>query len=156
MKNKYASNGLAEELIRTFTQFGCAELHTKTLIEKYEAELEEGLIDVDNEDLVMEYNNRIERLGLRLIKYTNARREVMRYIQELYPNGNKDLWCNVKHLSLAMFTAFEAYQASDDDIKLYNIWLDANKMFIETMSEFLGVEITECASCFNDMMKGKD
>lgn len=153
--NKYASNGITEELIRTFIQLGCAELHTKTLIEKYEAELDEGLIDIDDEDVVMEQNNKIERLGNRLENYTNARRDVMRYIQKLHPNGNEDLWCLVKHLGMAMFTLFESYQASEQDIELYDLWLETNKMFIDIMSEFLGVEITECASCFNDMLKGK-
>lgn len=67
--------------------------------------------------------------------------------------GDREQWCLVKHLSMAMYTAFEAYQASDRDPELLNIALEINKKFIETCTKFLGVEITSCASCFADIMK---
>ena len=31
--------------------------------------------------------------------------------------------------------------------------LRANQMFIKAVTEFLGVEVTECASCFSDILK---
>ena len=59
----------------------------------------------------------------------------------------------VKHLGMAMYTAFEAYQASDNDPEMLDFALRANQMFIKAVTEFLGVEVTECASCFSDILK---
>ena len=47
MENKHSSDGIAEDMIRSFVQVGCAELHAKTLLEKFSAELENGIVDVE-------------------------------------------------------------------------------------------------------------
>ena len=35
------------------------------------------------------------------------------------------------------------------------IYQQANKLFVKAMSKFLGVTITECASCFSDILKAE-
>lgn len=152
MENKNASNGIAEEMIRTFVQLGCCELHTKTTIEKKVSELENGMVPEDN---VQDFIKDIEDLRKDLIEYAQLRREAMLSLYEMYPDGNKEYWCLVKHLGLAMYTAFESWQASDDDENLFYIYQQANKLFVKAMSKFLGVTITECASCFSDILKAE-
>ena len=153
MNNIHSSDGMAEDLIRAFVQFGVAELHAKTLVEKAVAELEHGLIDnIDDPDVIKSHLEKIDRYSEMVMSYAELRRSTMLYVYEMY-DGNKDVWCEIKHLGNAMFTIFEAYQASDNDPALERLWLDANSAFIKALSEFLGKEITDCASCFADMMK---
>lgn len=152
MENKNASNGIAEELIRTFIQLGCCEIHTKTTIEKKISEIENGMVEEKN---VHNQLKDIDDIRKDLIEYAQLRRETMLALFEMYPNGNKDYWCLVKHLGLAMYTAFEAWQASDDEENLFYIYQQANKLFVKAMSKFLGITITECASCFSDILKAE-
>ena len=51
-------------------------------------------------------------------------------------------------------TVFEAYEASDNDLELLNLAYEANKAFVSALSRFLGIELTDCAACFADSMKG--
>ena len=153
MKNIHSSDGLAEDLIRAFVQFGVAELHAKTLVEKAVAELENGLVEnADDPDVLQKHLEKIERYREMAMSYAELRRKTMLYVYEMY-GGNKDVWCEIKHLGNAMFTIFEAWQASDNDPTLERLWLDANAAFVKVLSEFLGKEITDCAACFADMMK---
>lgn len=152
--NPQSSDGLGEDLIRAFTQIGCAESHAKTLLEKATAELDNGLIDIEKPDVVDNQISHINDLIEEIDSLAELRRDMMRYLQKLYPNGDKTYWCMVKHLSIASMTAFEVYQASDDDPDLLNMALEANKRFVKALTHFLGVEISDCASCFSDMMKG--
>lgn len=160
-KNEKASNGIIEELVRAMIQVGCCEIHTKTLIEKYEAQLSNGTIDIDDEDVVIEKNNQIEREDKKLKSYAYYRRKIMNEILDIgeeisKKKGNHDLWCKVKHGGLAMMFVFESYQASNEkhEINLYDIWLGLNQLFIGELSEFIGLEWTDCASCFGDMVQG--
>lgn len=148
MKNVHSSDGIAEDMIRSFIQFGCSEIHAKTLFEKINAKLNNGLIELD------EALPKIELYQSLIDKYSELRRGVMLKLFDMY-DGDKDVWCLVKHLGIGMFTSFEAYQASDNDARLMEIWLDANSAFTEAMSIFLGIEITDCAACFADMLKGE-
>ncbi|WP_305085570.1 hypothetical protein, partial [uncultured Dubosiella sp.] len=97
----------------------------------------------------------IEDLRKDLIEYAQLRRETMLSLYEMYPARNKEYWCLVKHLGLAMYTAFESWQASEDNENLFYIYQQANKLFVKAMSKFLGVTITECASCFSDILKAE-
>lgn len=146
MHNEHASDGIAEDLIRSFVQAGCAELHLKTLVEKTVAKIENP--SPNDGDLIVE----LEEYELQLEEATNLRRSAMRNLFNLY-NGNKDAWCLVKHIGLASMTMFEAYQASDHDTELYDLWIRSNKAFTKALCVFLGVEITDCAACFADMLK---
>lgn len=156
MKNIHSSDGLAEDLIRAFVQYGVAELHAKTLVEKAVAELEHGLIDnIDDPEVLNHQLDKIDRYKDMVNTYAELRRKTILYVYNMY-NGNKDVWCEIKHLGNAMFTIFEAYQASDNDAELERLWLDANSAFVKVLSEFLGKEITDCAACFADMMRKDD
>lgn len=154
-KNKHASDGIAEDIIRAICQFSASEAHLKTLIEKAEAELESGKIDVNDEKLVKEKIIRIENLEKQLEGVANIRRKMMLTLFEMY-DGDKDMWCLVKHLGEGNMQIFEAYQSSDKDSRLHELWLESNKQFLMALSEFLGIEVTDCAACFADFLKAKE
>lgn len=149
MKN-IQSDGIAEDLIRAFVQVGCAENHAKTLLEKFDAEL--SLLS--DEDAIEAKIEEIQDITEEIDELAELRRSMMLKLFNMY-DGNKDYWCMVKHLGVGAYTAFEAYQASDDDTDLLNMALEANKRFIKALSHFLGTEITECAACFSDILKAK-
>lgn len=149
MENPHSSDGIAEDLIRSFVQFGSAEMHLKTLVEKTLAKIENPSPD-DPDDLMEQlvgYEDQMEEVA-------SFRRKAMLALFELY-NGNKDAWCLVKHLGIGAMQIFEAYQASDNDVELFNLWVESNKAFTKALCVFLGVEITDCAACFADMLKEK-
>lgn len=155
MKNTHASEGLAEDLIRSIVQIGSAEMHEKTILEKRISELENGLIDVENDDVVSQQIEKIEEAKQSLCELAAVRRADMLFLFDLFEGkGDKEKWCMVKHLGIAMMTAFEAWQASEQDDQLLEMALNKNRLFIKAISQFIGVEITDCASCFSDMMKG--
>ena len=149
MENPHSSDGIAEDLIRSFVQFGTAEMHLKTLVEKTLAKIENPSPD-DPDDLMEQlvgYEDQMEEVA-------SLRRKAMLTLFEMY-NGNKDAWCLVKHLGIGAMQIFEAYQASDNDVELFNLWVESNKAFTKALCVFLGVEITDCAACFADMLKEK-
>ena len=148
MKNEHSSDSVAEDLIRAFVQVGCAELHTKTLIEKAEGELTKDMADM------VAISDTLEQLNSELEAQASLRRKLMYKLFSMY-DGDKAFWCEVKHLGIGAYTLFEAYQGSDDDSDLYNLALEANKAFIVALSHFLGLEIPECAACFGDFLKGE-
>lgn len=152
--NKMSESGIAEDIIRSYIQFGCAEIHAKSLYEKTIAELNNGLIDVEDSEAVAKHLERAEMFKDDINNYASLRRDVMRSLLELFPDGDKSMWCQAKHLGIGMMTLFEAYQASDDDVALLHLAYEANEAFTNAMSRFLGVEITSCASCFADAIKG--
>lgn len=149
MKNPHSSDGIAEDMIRSITQLACAELHTKTLIEKTTAELENGMVDLEEANAKAELLVQLEE---ELEMQAELRRSAMIKLFGMY-QGDKAFWCEVKHLATASFTLFEAYQASDRDEELYQMWLESNKLFVRAMTHFLGIEITECAACFADALR---
>lgn len=154
MSRTIVQDGTAEDLIRAFVQAGCAENHAKTLMEKYNAQLENGLIDLDDSAAVLAQTDKITDITDELNNLAELRRSLMLRLFNMY-DGDKDYWCMCKHLAVASNCAFEAYQASDDDSELYTLALEANKRFINAMTHFLGVEITECSACFSDLLKAE-
>lgn len=149
MENPHSSDGIAEDLIRSFVQFGTAEMHLKTLVEKTLAKIENPSPD-DPDDLMEQlvgYEDQMEEVA-------SLRRKAMLTLFEMY-NGNKDAWCLVKHLGIGAMQMFEAYQASDNDVEFFNLWVESNKAFTKALCVFLGVEITDCSACFADMLKEK-
>ena len=145
-------DGVAEDLIRSFTQIACAENHAKTLLEKFNGQLENGSIDAMDQEAVNAQLEKISDIESEINSLAELRRSIMHHLMVMY-NGDTDYWCMVKHLAVGAYCAFEAYQASDNDTELYGLYLDANKRFIKAMTHFLGVEITECAACFADILK---
>lgn len=152
MENKHSTSGMAEDLIRSFVQIACLEIHTKTLIEKRISELENGM--VKDEDIQKQVET-ISELRSELNEQSQLRRKQMLYLYEQFKGGDKEQWCLVKHSAIAMFTAFEAYQAQEDE-ELFDFAMQANNLFIKYCSKFLGADIEPCASCFSDFLKGVD
>ena len=156
MKNSLSDTGIAEDMIRSYIQFGCAEIHAKSLYEKTIAELNNGLIDVTDAEVRNKHLERAEMFKDDINAYASMRRDIMRKLLDMFPNGDKAMWCQAKHLGIGMMTLFEAYQGSDDDVELLHMAYEANEAFTNAMSRFLGVEITSCAACFSDMLRGDD
>jgi len=154
-KNNLSESGQAEDLIRSYIQFGCAEIHAKTLYEKTIAELNNGLIDVEDADVRNAHLEKAQMFRDDINTYAGLRRDVMRKLLEMFPNGDRAMWCQAKHLGIGMMTLFEAYQASEDDVELLHMAYEANEAFTLAMSRFLGVEISSCAACFSDSIKGE-
>lgn len=152
MENKHASNGLAEELIRSIAQLGAMEYHYKTLVEKTNAELENGIVNVDTNEALIAQLNKADEFKREMIDTAELRRKLMLKLFDMF-DGDKDMWCIVKHSLIAEEQIFESWQASDDDADLMNMWLDANKMSNKAITRFLGAEVTDCASCLSDFLK---
>ena len=153
MRNKDSETGMAEDILRCIVQLGATEVHYQTLYNKSRAELENGLIDVADDDIRISQLDKIEYYRAEANDVANVRRQMMRKLFSMF-DGNKDAWCLIKHLGVAMYTAFEAYQASDDDSELLDIYYDINKEFNKAVADFLGMEITDCAACLSDFLKG--
>lgn len=154
-RNTLSETGMAEDMIRSYVQFGCAEIHAKTLYEKATAELENGLVDVTDQEVLAKQLEKVEAYREDIGTYADLRRNIMRKLLSMF-DGDKDMWCQAKHLGIAMMTLFEAYQASDDDPDLLQMAYEANKAFTKAMSRFLGAEISDCAACFSDFLKGNN
>lgn len=152
MKNTNSTSGIAEDLIRSFVQVGCGELHLKTILEKRVSEIENGMIEEKDIPKTIE---RINEIKEEISELAEIRRSQMLTLFNMFECGDKEMWCMVKHIGLASFTAWETYQASDDNAELLSQALDLNKQFIKYTSRFLGFEVEGCASCFSDMLKAE-
>lgn len=148
MENKQSTSGMLEDLIRSMVQVASTEVHAKTALEK--AEHEVSIAEVED---LPEVTKQLTDAEDYLKRVTELRRNVMRLIAEHAKELNPTKWCEVKHTAMAMYTAFEAYQA-DGSIQLYNYYMETNDLFIEVMSDFLGLDIPPCAACFSDALKG--
>lgn len=155
MINEHSTSGYAEDIIRSIVQFGATEMHLKTLYEKTLAELENGIIDTEDSDLVAKQLEKLDSYRDELIDVAQLRRQAMFVLSEMYPEGDKDAWCLVKHLGIGAMTMFEAWQGSDNNQILLSLAIDANKAFIRAMTRFIGIEITDCAACLSDYLKAK-
>lgn len=155
MINEHSTSGYAEDIIRSIVQFGATEMHLKTLYEKTLAELENGIIDTEDSDLVAKQLEKLDSYRDELIDVAQLRRQAMFVLSEMYPEGDKDAWCLVKHLGIGAMTMFEAWQGSDNNQMLLSLAIDANKAFIRAMTRFIGIEITDCAACLSDYLKAK-
>ena len=155
MRNADSETGMAEDLLRAIVQMGSAEMHYQTLYNKACAEMENGLIKVEDEEVREKQLEKISRYKDEINATADLRRRMMRKLFKTFKGGNKDAWCLVKHLAIATETAFEAYQASDDDVELLDLYYDTNKEFNLAVTDFLGMEITSCSACVSDALKGE-
>lgn len=153
MKNKDSETGMAEDMLRSIVQLGATEIHYQTLYCKARAELENGLIKVEDDEIRLQQIDKIEYYRSEVSDIANLRRRMMKHLFNMF-DGNKDAWCLIKHLAIASMTAFEAYQASNDDLDLLDIYYDINREFNKAVTDFLGMEVTDCAACLSDMLKG--
>lgn len=155
MKNQMSTSGIGEDMIRTIMSLAASEMHLKTLYEKTMAELGNGLIDTSNTELVQAHIQKAVDYKDDVIEIANLRRLTMKFLFDMF-DGDKDMWCMVKHLAVADETAHESWLASDDNPDLLQLSVDINKAFVKALTRFLGTEITSCASCFSDMLKGSE
>lgn len=155
-KNLNSEVGASEDLLRAIVQMGAAEIHAMGLYFKTTAELENGLVDVEDPDTLQKQLETAEQYKEDVATYADLRRQMTNALADMVGTGdrNKDMWCMVKHLGLSMMQTFEAYENSDDNPTLLNLAYEANKAFTKAVTRFLGVEITDCAACFSDAMKG--
>lgn len=154
MKNVDSETGMAEDMLRSIVQLGATEMHYQTLYNKSVAQLENGLIEVEKDEVREKQLDKINRYREEINDVADVRRKMMRKLFSLFDGGNKDAWCLIKHLGVASMTAFEAYQASNDDTELLDLYYDINKEFNKAVTDFLGAEITDCAACLSDFLKG--
>ena len=155
MKNVDSETGMAEDMLRSIVQLGATEMHYQTLYNKSVAQLENGLIEVEKDEVREKQLEKINRYREEINDVADVRRKMMRKLFSLFDGGNKDAWCLIKHLGVASMTAFESYQASDDDAELLDLYYDINKEFNKAVTDFLGAEITDCAACLSDFLKGE-
>ena len=155
-KNVNSSSGQAEDLIRAFVQMGCAEQHLITLYEKTVAEMENGIADMEDAKVREAMLEKAMDYLEDLTETASMRRRMMLACFELFDGGDKDVWCMVKHLGVSSACAWETWQASDDDPNLLDIALESSKLFTKYLTRFFGMEITSCASCLSDYLKGKE
>lgn len=154
-RNKMSEVGAAEDLLRSIAQMGCAEVHAITLYFKTESQLEHGLVDVTDPKVLQKALEKAEMFREDINTYADLRRRMTKALLAMFENEQKDplMWCQIKHLGIAYYTALEAYQASEDDPELLELAYEAYKAFAKAVTRFLGVEITECASCLSDALK---
>lgn len=154
--NKNSEVGASEDLLRAIVQMGAAEIHAMGLYYKTTAEMENGLVDIDDNEVLQKYLDKANMYLEDIETYAVLRRRMTTALKEMVgtENADKDLWCMVKHLGLSMMQCFEAYENSDNNLELLNLAYEANKAFTKAVTRFLGIEITDCASCLSDSMKG--
>ena len=155
-RNKNSEVGAGEDLLRAIVQMGAAEIHAMGLYYKTTAEMENGLVDIDDNEVLQKYLDKANMYLEDIETYAVLRRRMTTALKEMVgtENADKDLWCMVKHLGLSMMQCFEAYENSDNNLELLNLAYEANKAFTKAVTRFLGIEITDCASCLSDSMKG--
>lgn len=154
-RNNLSEVGAAEDLLRAIVQMGCAEVHAITLYFKSESQLENGLVDVTDPNVLQRTIEKMDMFRADINTYADLRRRMTKALTAMFDNEQKDplLWCQIKHLGIAYYTALESYQASDDDPELLELAYESYKAFAKAVTRFLGVEITECASCLSDALK---
>lgn len=155
-RNLNSEVGSAEDLLRAIVQMGAAEIHAMGLYYKTTAELENGLVDVEDNKVLQKQIEKSEMYREDIETYANLRRQMMSALMDMVgtDEANKDLWCMVKHLGLSMMQTFEAYENSENNLTLLNLAYDANKAFTKAVTRFLGIEISDCAACMSDSLKG--
>lgn len=156
-RNLNSEVGSAEDLLRAIVQMGAAEIHAMGLYYKTTAEMENGLVDVDDNEVLQKQIEKSEMYREDIETYADLRRRMMSALMEMVgtDEANKDLWCMVKHLGLSMMQTFEAYENSENNLTLLNLAYDANKAFTKAVTRFLGIEISDCAACMSDSLKGE-
>ena len=153
-RNNLSEVGLSEDLLRSIVQMGCAEVHAMTLYFKVESQLEHGLVDVTDPDILQKTMEKADMFREDINTYADLRRRMTKALMSMFEGTDPLMWCQIKHLGIAYYTALETYQASDDDPELLALAYESYRAFIKAVTRFLGTEITECSSCFSDMMKG--
>ena len=155
--NRSSEVGSAEDLLRAVVQMGAAEIHAMGLYYKTTAEMENGLVNIDDPEVLQKQIDKAEMYREDIETYATLRRQMTTALKDMVgtEEANKDMWCMVKHLGLSMMQCFEAYENSDNNLELLNLAYEANKAFTKAVTRFLGIEISDCSACLSDSLKGE-
>lgn len=156
-KNVNSEVGASEDLLRAVVQMGAAEIHAMGLYFKTTAEMENGLVNIDDPEVLQKQIDKAEMYREDIETYATLRRQMTTALKDMVgtEEANKDMWCMVKHLGLSMMQCFEAYENSDNNLELLNLAYEANKAFTKAVTRFLGIEISDCSACLSDSLKGE-
>lgn len=80
------------------------------------------------------------------------RRDCMSLIEKV----DENLWCALKHAIGQWQYATELYYADIDNAILKEIQQRASDIMYETLSQYMGMEMTTCGRCLNDQLTEKD
>lgn len=155
-RNQNSEIGAGEDLLRAIVQMGAAEIHAMGLYYKVTAEMENGLVNIDDNEVLQKHLEKAEMYIEDIETYAILRRQMTTALKDMVATdkADKDLWCMVKHLGLSMMQCFEAYENSDNNLELLNLAYEANKAFTKAVTRFLGIEISSCSACLSDALKG--
>lgn len=155
-RNDFSEVGASEDLLRAVVQMGAAEIHAMGLYFKTTAEMENGLVNIDDPEVLQKQIDKAEMYREDIETYATLRRQMTTALRDMVgtEEADKDMWCMVKHLGLSMMQCFEAYENSDNNLELLNLAYEANKAFTKAVTRFLGIEISSCSACLSDALKG--
>lgn len=153
--NKQSSVGLTEELLTNLINTVALEYHFRITVEKYYSLLYvKGTLD---EAVRASLTKKLQFAKETLERTTEQRRSVMRALQSLSTeDANPDLWCSLKHASVQMITAFEAWQVDMNNVEVEEIYHSAVELFNVVVAGFLGFYPQPCSACFADSIRSQE
>lgn len=153
--NKQSSVGLTEELLTNLINTVALEYHFRITVEKYYSLL---YVKGTSEEVVRSsLTKKLQFAKETLERTTEQRRSVMRALQSLSTeDANQDLWCSLKHASVQMITAFEAWQVDMNNAEVEEIYHSAVELFNVVVAGFLGFYPQPCSACFADSIRSQE
>lgn len=153
--NKQSSVGLTEELLTNLINTVALEYHFRLTVEKYYSLL--YVKGTSDEAVISSLTKKLQFAKETLERTTEQRRSVMRALQSLSTeDANPDLWCSLKHASVQMITAFEAWQVDMNNAEVEEIYHSAVELFNVVVAGFLGFYPQPCSACFADSIRSQE
>lgn len=153
--NKQSSVGLTEELLTNLINTVALEYHFRLTVEKYYSLL--YVKGTSDEAVISSLTKKLQFAKETLERTTEQRRSVMRALQSLSTeDANKDLWCALKHASVQMITAFEAWQVDMNNVEVEEIYHSSVELFNVVVAGFLGFYPQPCSACFADSIRSQE
>lgn len=153
--NKQSSVGLTEELLTNLINTVALEYHFRITVEKYYSLL--YVKGTSDEAVRASLTKKLQFAKETLERTTEQRRSVMRALQSLSTeDANQDLWCSLKHASVQMITAFEAWQVDMNNAEVEEIYHYAVELFNVVVAGFLGFYPQPCSACFADSIRSQE
>lgn len=153
--NKQSSVGLTEELLTNLINTVALEYHFRLTVEKYYSLL--YVKGTSDETVRSSLTKKLQFAKETLERTTEQRRSVMRALQSLSTeDANPDLWCSLKHASVQMITAFEAWQVDMNNVEVEEIYHSAVELFNVVVAGFLGFYPQPCSACFADSIRSQE
>lgn len=153
--NKQSSVGLTEELLTNLINTVALEYHFRITVEKYYSLL--YVKGTSDEAVRSSLTKKLQFAKETLDRTTEQRRSVMRALQSLSTeDANPDLWCSLKHASVQMITAFEAWQVDMNNVEVEEIYHSAVELFNVVVAGFLGFYPQPCSACFADSIRSQE